>query len=200
MNDAIFLSASIPEAGRGEYFKTADRFLIQLAVREFLFASLGRRKIVWGGHPSITPMVLAACKDLNVDISQAVTLYQSTFFSGSYPKDNENFSSIEYIEHTPNNLKESLLNMRTAMISRKDISSAVFIGGMDGIFSEYDIFIKAHPNGIVLPIGGPGGAARELATKLGFCESMVNELNFSKLFYEHLNIDFKSPRTTIIKQ
>lgn len=196
MTDAIFLSASIPEAGRGEYYKTADRLLIQLAVREFLFATLGRKRIIWGGHPSITPMVLSACQELNIDISEAVTLYQSEYFFGSYPADNKGFPSIQYIEHTPNNLPDSLIKMRNAMISRKDIYAAVFIGGMDGIFSEYDSFIQFHPNGIALPVGGPGGAARDLAVKLGLCEEMVCELNFSKLFYDVLNIDFRSPRVT----
>jgi len=47
--EAVFLSASVPVKGRGVFYKDADPFLIQLAVREFLMASLGRRLIVWGG-------------------------------------------------------------------------------------------------------------------------------------------------------
>lgn len=63
---AIFLSASIPVPGRGNFYKTADPFLIQTAVREFVTLALGRRMIVWGGHPAITPMVWAVCTDLVV--------------------------------------------------------------------------------------------------------------------------------------
>ncbi len=61
---AIFLSASVPVPGRGTYYQSADPFLIQFAVRELITAALGRRLIVWGGHPAITPMVWAACEDL----------------------------------------------------------------------------------------------------------------------------------------
>lgn len=55
----IFLSASVPRVGRGNFHESADPFLIQFAVRELLTVALGRRQIVWGGHPAITPMIWA---------------------------------------------------------------------------------------------------------------------------------------------
>ena len=58
----IFLSASIPVQGRGNFFESADPFLIQFAVRELMTVCLGRRRIVWGGHPAITPMIWAVCR------------------------------------------------------------------------------------------------------------------------------------------
>ena len=39
---AIFLSASVPILGRGTYHETADPFLIQSAVREFVTFAVGR--------------------------------------------------------------------------------------------------------------------------------------------------------------
>ena len=84
--NAIFLSASVPVIGRGTYFQTADPFLIQLAVRELMTLALGRRRIIWGGHPAITPMVWAVCEDLGVNYSDAVVLYQSRFFEELFPK------------------------------------------------------------------------------------------------------------------
>lgn len=36
----IFLSASIPQQGRGDFFESADPFLIQFAVREFMTVCL----------------------------------------------------------------------------------------------------------------------------------------------------------------
>src|SRR5688572_23104777 len=95
---AIFLSASIPEAGRGKYHENADPFLIQFAVREFLTASLGRRLVVWGGHPAITPMVWAVCEDLGVEYSIAVVLYQSRFFEEDFPEENARFANVKYTE------------------------------------------------------------------------------------------------------
>jgi hypothetical protein len=68
---AVFLSASVPVMGRGNFYETADPFLIQSAVREFVTAVLGRRLIVWGGHPAITPMVWAVCEDLGVSFGVA---------------------------------------------------------------------------------------------------------------------------------
>ncbi|MEZ5480253.1 MAG: hypothetical protein R3E95_23060 [Thiolinea sp.] len=76
----IFLSASIPKVGRGYYYKTANPYLIQLAVRRLVIAVIHRYKIVWGGHPAITPMMWAICKDIKVDYSKQVILYQSRFF------------------------------------------------------------------------------------------------------------------------
>ncbi|MDN2606124.1 hypothetical protein OB917_23310 [Klebsiella variicola] len=49
--DSIFLSASVPVNGRGDYYETADPFLIQCAVREFAIAVVRKMKIVWGGAP-----------------------------------------------------------------------------------------------------------------------------------------------------
>ena len=83
---AIFLSSSIPVGGRRNFYETADPFLIQSAVREFVTLVLGRRMIVWGGHPAITPMVWAVCEDLGVDFANAVVLYQSGYFADIFPK------------------------------------------------------------------------------------------------------------------
>src|SRR5713226_3250030 len=123
----IFLSASVPDAERGgSYFENADPFLIQFAVREFLTAALGRRLIVWGGHPAITPMVWAVCEDLGVKFADAVVLYQSRFFEDIFPEENRHFGNVEYIDAVPGDLGASLLNMRKAMLSRGDLDAAVF--------------------------------------------------------------------------
>ena len=85
---SIFLSASVPIEGRGEYYKTANPFLIQCAVRELVTAVIRHHKIVWGGHPSITPMIWSICEDLNVDYSENVILYQSRHFEDRFPEEN----------------------------------------------------------------------------------------------------------------
>lgn len=83
---AIFLSASIPVPGRGTYYEDADPFLIQFAIRELLLVALGRRLIVWGGHPAITPMVWSVCEDLGVQYAQSVMLFQSKNFQEFFPE------------------------------------------------------------------------------------------------------------------
>jgi SLOG cluster3 family len=194
--NAIFLSSSVPVAGGGHYYETADPFLIQSAVREFITVALGRRLIVWGGHPAITPMVWAVCEDLGVDFSQAVVLYQSKFFADIFPEENQRFRNVEFVDPVRNDRDASLLRMRTAMLSRKDLEAAVFIGGMEGILAEHTLFKKFHPNAKVLAVPAPGGAALELSKNLGVVnETDLWNLDFARLFHVALNIAPDAPRT-----
>jgi hypothetical protein len=186
---AIFLSASIPILGRGDYYRTADPFLIQTAVREFITLSLGRRLIVWGGHPAITPMVWSVCEDLGVNYANAVVLYQSNYFRGMFPDENERFGNVVYVDAVDGDLQASLLKMRGEMFARNDLDAAVFIGGMEGILVEHSMFLQSHPDSKVLPIPSPGGAARELALNLGMSnEAQLQDVDFARFFYEELRI------------
>lgn len=191
---AIFLSASVPIPGRGNYFETADPFLIQSAVREFVTVVLGRRLLVWGGHPAITPMVWAVCEDLGVDYARAVVLYQSTFFADVFPEENQRFGNVQYVEAVPEDRTASLLRLRSAMLSRDDLVAAVFIGGMEGILDEYKLFAALHPGAKVLAVPAPGGAARQLWERLGYTGDL-HDVDFSRLFRHELNIAPNEPRT-----
>lgn len=187
---AIFLSASIPVLGRGNYFESADPFLIQMAVRELLTLALGRRRIVWGGHPAITPMVWAVCEDLGVPYSNAVILYQSRFFEEIFPEENAHFANVTFVDPVDNDREASLLAMRRAMLSRDDLSAAVFIGGMEGVLAEHQLFAGFHPSARVLAVPSPGGAARELALKLGSPNRQHMEtVDFADMFWRELKIN-----------
>jgi hypothetical protein len=186
---AIFLSASVPIPGRGNFYQSADAFLIQYAVREFVSAALGRRLIVWGGHPAITPMVWSVCEDLGVDYAQAVVLYQSRFFQDQFPEENRYFGNVVYVDAVPGDREASLARMREAMISREDLSAAVFIGGMEGIFDEHTLCTQFHPQMTVLPVPAPGGAARQLAESLGIVDqTKLHDVDFAQLFHIQLGI------------
>ncbi len=69
MTDAIFLSAGVPDPNRGpQYAKTADTVAITAAVSALVHVTLGRRLLVWGGQPAITPMILGCIAEgLEVD-------------------------------------------------------------------------------------------------------------------------------------
>lgn len=192
---AIFLSASVPVVGRGNYYESADPFLIQFAVREFITTALGRRLIVWGGHPAITPMVWAVCEDLGVNFSKAVVLYQSKFFADIFPEENEHFANVEYVDAVPNDREASLLRMREAMLSREDLAAAVFIGGMEGVLAEHTMFTRFHPTAKILAVPAPGGAARQLAERLGENEADSQNVDFARLFHVELNVPPDEPRT-----
>ncbi|OEE40814.1 hypothetical protein ACODG7_04675 [Vibrio anguillarum] len=187
---AIFLSASIPVAGRGRYCETADPFLIQCAVRELAMASVRRYKIVWGGHPAITPMIWSICEDLGVDYTDSVILYQSRFFEGRYPEENQRFNNVVFTDSIPDDLNASLKLMREEMLSREDLIGAVFIGGMEGIGAEYETFRRLNPNAFVLPVAAPGGAALDLARNTDvFTESELEDIDFAKLYSVYLSAD-----------
>lgn len=194
--NAVFLSASVPVAGRGNYYETANPFLIQTAVREFVTTALGRRLIVWGGHPAITPMVWAVCEDLGVEFAKSVVLYQSSFFKDIFPEENKRFGNVVYVDATAGDREKSLLRMRETMLSRKDLDAAVFVGGMEGILAEYDLFAKFHPKAKVVTVPAAGGAARQLAEKLGVSSvADLRNVDFAKLFHVELNVAPNDART-----
>lgn len=191
---SIFLSASIPVAGRGDFYKTADIYLIKQAVREFLIVCLGRRHIVWGGHPAITPIFWAVCQDLGVNYSHAVTLYQSKFFEEIFPEENRHFANVVFTDTVNNNKQDSLDLMRHQMLSRNDLYAAVFIGGMEGIYDEYHHFKNYHPTATLLPISTPGGAAQNLAASMSVNNDILNGFNYFRLYHSNLNIDLNEER------
>lgn len=185
---SIFLSASVPVEGRGDYYKTANPFLIQCAVRELVIAVIRHHKIVWGGHPAITPMIWSICEDLKVDYSKNVILYQSRHFEDRFPEENQHFRNVIIMDAVPGDKVASLLLMRQAMLSREDLDAAVFIGGMDGVEAEYELFRQFHPSAKVLPVAAPGGAALLLAKRLGcYDEAGLRNIDFASLFHTQLN-------------
>lgn len=187
---AIFLSASIPVIGRGKYYETADPFLIQCAVRELAIATVRRHKIIWGGHPAITPMIWSICEDLGVDYASSVVLYQSRYFEGRYPEESQRFDNVIYTDPVPEDVQGSLQLMREQMLSRDDLVGAVFIGGMDGVEVEYDIFMRLNPKAFVLPIAAPGGAALNLARDKGYFSGQeLEDIDFATLFNRYLPAD-----------
>lgn len=185
--DSIFLSASVPVNGRGDYYETADPFLIQCAVRELAIAVVRKMKIVWGGHPAITPMIWSICEDLGVDYTRSVVLYQSRFFEGQYPEENERFDNVVYTDAVTDDLAGSLHLMRKEMLSRCDLVGAVFVGGMEGVQVEYELFKQFHPDAIILPVAAPGGAALSLARDHGYLDGgRLEDVDFASLFDRYL--------------
>lgn len=159
----LFLSASVPVPGRGHYHESANPFLIQVAVRELLIATIRHRRIVWGGHPSITPMIWAICEDMGVSYADRVVLYQTRFFEDIFPIENEHFNNVEFTAVVADDRDASLALMRESMLSRPGIEEAVFIGGMDGVEVERALLRRFHPTAKVLAVAATGGAALDLA-------------------------------------
>lgn len=183
----IFLSASIPLAERdASFFKTADVIAIRDAIIALTTVLLPKHRIIWGGHPSITPLINYVMewmaesqlkknedfkglsiekkkeqleKHLKLEMQQHVKLYQSLYFKDKFPPDNERFKNIEFTDNT-GDIPSSIQHMRERMFRENDFFAAVFIGGMDGIIVEYDMFRKQHPKALLVPIASTGAASK----------------------------------------
>ena len=156
----IFLSASIPLPERdAKYFETADIVAIRDAIIALTTVVLPKHKIIWGGHPSITPLIYYVMEKLGLNIQEHVKLYQSLWFKHLFPEDNNKFENIVFTEKLED-IPSSIHLMREQMLSENKYSAAVFIGGMNGIEDEYKMFREKHRDALLLPIASTGAATR----------------------------------------
>ena len=122
----IFLSASIPLPERHpKYYETADISAIRDAVIALSSIALTEHRIIWGGHPSITPLIYYVIEKMLINkldredwdlpmnekektlidiklkgkIQDHVTLYQSLFFKDDFPPENDKFQNVVLTEN-----------------------------------------------------------------------------------------------------
>jgi len=156
----FFLSASIPLPERDtKYFETADIIAIRDAVIALATVILPTHKLVWGGHPSITPLIYYVMEKLELNVQEHITLYQSKFFEKYFPADNNKFNNVIQTENMSDR-KLSLLTMRSAMLNSYQYTAGIFIGGMEGVEEEYAGFKALHPNALTIPVASTGAAAK----------------------------------------
>ncbi len=196
MAEAIFLSAGVPDPRRGPYFAaTADTVAITAAVSALAYVVLGRRRLVWGGHPAITPMILVMSEGMSIDYAQWVTLYQSEYFEDEFPEDNKRFKNVVFTKKYSNDREASLKLMRERMFKENEFKAAVFIGGMGGVIAECEMFSQLQPHAKIIPVTSTGGASLDVAAKLGEVPTdFQNERDYVALFHQHLDISVKEER------
>jgi hypothetical protein len=163
----VFLSASFPSGERGERFTPYDPAAISGAVRALARAILlADGRIVFGAHPTISPVILLAAGEF--EVKGAIDIYQSAYFTDQIPEETLRLVELGYgalhmINADPSgDLRVSLELMRRAMLTEQDVTAGVFVGGMEGIRDEYDLLAELRPHAARLPLTAPGGAAREL--------------------------------------
>jgi hypothetical protein len=183
---SIFLSASVPLPDRDpRYYDTADVISIRDAVRAVAAVVLPHAELHWGGHPSITPLIRSVAEDVGLLSSVHVNLYQSAYFIGQLPAENEVFERITMVP-AMNTREASLEEMRRVMLSAARFDAAIFIGGMEGVEDEFSLFRSAYPGITALPIASTGAAARVLYDRhreeLKLPSSLVNEYTYPSLF------------------
>jgi hypothetical protein len=146
--------------------------------------------LVWGGHPAITPMIWVVAESIGVDYGKWVKLYQSRYFKDDFPEDNERFQNVRFTDAVNDDRADSLRLMRERMFQEQNFEAAVFIGGMEGIVEEFDLFTKFQPDAQILPIASTGGAAIELADRLKSPPKgdLQDDLDYVSLFHRRLRI------------
>lgn len=197
MEDSIFLSASVPDPKRyPEFAETSNSVAITSAVRALVHVTLGRRVLVWGGHPAITPMIKVVAEEMGLDYGEWVRLYQSRYFEDQFPQDNEQFRNVIYTEKIENNLDKSLRHMRERMFSENEFGAAVFVGGMAGIIDEFELFEKLQPGKAMIPVLSTGGATLKVAEKIDakLGDDLLNDLDYVRLFHRKLGVSAKENR------
>jgi hypothetical protein len=186
----IFLSASIPLPDRdAKYIDSADIIAIREAVIALATVVLPFHRIIWGGHPSITPLIYYVMQRLDLNIQKHVKLYQSKFFEDKFPKDNNKFKNVILTENT-GDIPSSVQRMRERIFSENEFEAGIFIGGMDGIEVEFSMFRKFHPNALLLPIASTGAATKIVYDNLFpdqfKNERLVKEYGYMSLFRDLL--------------
>ena len=187
--NAIFLSAGVPDPAAAHFEGEGDSAAIAAAVGALLYVTLGRRQLVWGGHPAITPMVWAFAEAMDVKYGEWVTLYQSSIFADEFPEETALFKNVIITEAVGTDRSASLNVMRRRMIGESRFDAAVFIGGMRGILDEHRLFSEHAPDAKILPIMSTGGAAEKLGADFGFPRDFADELDYVELFHRKLSID-----------
>lgn len=156
---AVFVSASIPDPRRDpRYHSTADVVAIREAVRALAAVVICRAPLVFGGHPAITPLIRHVAE--RVGHADRITIYQSEFFRAFFPADNAFFRNMVVVPEVPGDREASLLRMRTTMFQAHDFAGGVFIGGMEGVEQEFELFRHLCPRARWFPVGTSGAAAR----------------------------------------
>jgi hypothetical protein len=173
----LFLSVSLPSADRHQnYYLNTNPLNITNAVVSFIESILKRNgKIIFGGHPTISPLVLTVAKKFISSLNGEkdpirIYIYQSEMFKDKISKfTNELLDlGIGKIIWTKsfNDLREkSLYDMRVQMLKEHNISAGIFIGGMEGIEREFDLFKEIYPETPIYLIGSSGGATKILFEK-----------------------------------
>jgi hypothetical protein len=196
VEESIFLSASMPDPKRApQYAATADSVAICSAVSALLHVTLGRRQLVWGGHPAITPMIWVVAQDVGVNYGRWVQLYQSRHFADEFPEDNQRFQNVTYTDDIKGDRDRSLASMRERMFSEHSFTAAVFIGGMGGIIDEYELFRRLQPKAAVVPVISTGGATLDVAERAGELPAeLADERDYIALFHRQLGISVREER------
>ena len=172
----ILLSAARPWGRRARAVRPYSHPDIDLAAAAVIEAILERPGVVlrFGGHPSITPLVLNLANSYPGQQGERVELVYSAFFAGEYTDEMRRLADIEGVGSTETPRAEnpdvasarasSLTTMREILTAPR-IDGVFFIGGMDGLDEEFATVSERHPRALLYHFLAPGGRAATLSSR-----------------------------------
>ena len=166
------MSASIPDPNRwdGEFDALGITDAVVALARAFLTSGF---RLVTAAHPTIAPLLLYVAAEFPFETEERVVVYQSELFEDVLPEATRRFG-IEGIGRliwtdaakgdrpTAGEWDRSLDIMRRRMLEETQPVAACFVGGMEGIQTEYLLFRSMFPGRPTYPVGRPGGEALRL--------------------------------------
>ncbi len=179
----VFLSAAMPSDP--EERALADRTLYPFVVSlTQALIPLGVT-LVFGGHPSVTPLVHKAVVDQVGDEAGGIELHQARLWQDSTAlraevREGPLFHKARWHGDAKGSIAENIRALRDGMIEGS-LTAAVFVGGKThdfkgprpGIVDEYERFVKACPERPAFRLGLAGGAARTLPRGDGLLERFL---------------------------
>ena len=186
----IFLSAGIPLPDHdARYQATADIIAIRDSIRALVSVVIPTGSIVFGGHPAITPLIRLLVRGMTADVRRHVILFQSRFYEQRFPPEVAEFEDVRFVNAVGGDEVASLREMRRAMINSQTFDAGIFLGGMDGVEREYEIFREIHPGKPAFPIASTGAAAQILFNEYARDQvELLTDLRYLSLFRRLLNV------------
>jgi hypothetical protein len=132
-----------------------DVVAIRDAARALATVVLPHATLFWGGHPSITPLIRVIAESTGLTGTDRVRLFQSAWFSAELPQDNAAFESYELTPRLATK-DASVAAMRERILEAATFDAAIFIGGMEGVEIEFDMFREHHRGAAVFPVASTG--------------------------------------------
>jgi hypothetical protein len=161
----VFLSASFPSGERGDAFRpyrTADIGAAASAVAEAVLRT--GADLVFGGHPTISPLVLQIAGLLKA--GRQVEIWQSDSYRDVVTPEVHRLVGEEgaRLLRVPKgkDRPSSLALLRDRMLA-EGAAAAFFVGGMEGIGDEFHLLRQTHPDTPAFLFVTPGGMTARLA-------------------------------------
>ena len=167
---SVFISVSIPQHNEDNtYFMNSNpQDIIDCTSALAYQIFLNKLKLIFGGHPTISPVILSVRNSHpSQDGQPPIYIYQSEYFrkiqSESTQKLAEHFGKIIWTKEEKDDRGKSLTIMRKAMLNpQNNIDAGIFIGGMEGVLEEYNLFRENHKAKPAYVIETTGGAAEKI--------------------------------------